>query len=101
MIKCAYCGRENEDAMQACPGCGTSPVCGPGGVETKHSDEGCARLVFTSEEPVGLRLNIRHPYWAGPHVPGWPSVSQPIAFFTWIQRSYESRPSPFSACHVT
>ena len=32
--------------------------------ETSFPDEGRARLVFTCEKPVELRLNLRHPYWA-------------------------------------
>jgi len=32
--------------------------------ETRFPDEGRARFVFTCDQPVPLRLNIRHPYWA-------------------------------------
>ncbi len=33
MVKCQYCGRENQDETAPCPGCGTPPAPCPGEVQ--------------------------------------------------------------------
>jgi DUF1680 family protein len=32
--------------------------------ETRYPDEGSTKLVFTCDQPVKLKVNLRHPYWA-------------------------------------
>src|SRR5262245_42227557 len=39
MIKCDYCGRENQDETAPCPGCGTPPP-GPDEVQSESGRRG-------------------------------------------------------------
>lgn len=68
MLKCKYCGKENEDSSQICPGCGSASATGPEGATPPPTTdkewlwmEGCIQLLF-SLAPFGLG---GHPHASG------------------------------------
>ncbi len=62
MIRCNYCGAENEDGNQVCVGCGTPPNCGPDGVPCRPPrptiggllDAALGLIKFGTGHPAGL-----------------------------------------------